>query len=75
MRIYFFLFITKNAGYLLLSTTLNKLKLSSIDFLISNLLSIGDLFLLVVGSYLISKGVGDKPEIDPYAVQSYDEEE
>ncbi|MDG1778699.1 MAG: hypothetical protein P8H23_05065 [Flavobacteriaceae bacterium] len=43
---------------------------------ISNVfISIGGLFLLVVGLYLISKGVGDKPEIDPYAVQSYDEEE
>lgn len=45
-------------------------------YAISNVfISIGDLFLLVVGLYLISKGVGDKPEIDPYAVQSYDEEE
>ena len=45
-------------------------------YAISNVfISIGDLFLLVVGLYLISKGVGDKPEIDPYAVHSYDEEE
>jgi hypothetical protein len=29
----------------------------------------------VNGLYLISKGIGDKPDIDPYAVQSYDEEE
>jgi hypothetical protein len=29
----------------------------------------------VIGLYLISKGIGDKLDIDPYAVQSYDEEE
>lgn len=39
------------------------------------LLSIGGFFLLVVGLYLISRGIDNKPEIDPYAVQSYDEEE
>ena len=37
--------------------------------------SILGLVLLVIGLYLISKGIGDKPDIDPYAVQSYDEEE
>ncbi|MAB30543.1 MAG: hypothetical protein CMP78_03000 [Formosa sp.] len=37
--------------------------------------SILGLVLLVNGLYLISKGIGDKPDIDPYAVQSYDEEE
>lgn len=41
----------------------------------SKVLSILGLLLLVVGIYLISKGIGDKPDIDPYAVQSYDEEE
>lgn len=41
----------------------------------SKVLSILGLLLLVVGLYLISKGIGDKPDIDPYAVQSYDEEE
>jgi uncharacterized membrane protein len=37
--------------------------------------SILGLVLLVIGLYLISKGIGDKPEMDPYAVQSYDDEE
>ena len=37
--------------------------------------SILGLVLLVIGLYLISKGIGDKPDINPYAVQSYDEEE
>ena len=37
--------------------------------------SILGLVLLVIGLYLISKGIGDKPEMDPYAVQFYDEEE
>ena len=40
-----------------------------------NFASILGLVLLVIGLYLISKGIGDKPDIDPYAVQSYDEEE
>lgn len=38
-------------------------------------LSIIGLMLLVVGLYLISKGIGEKPEVDPYAVHPYDEEE
>ena len=38
-------------------------------------LSILGLLLLVTGLYLISKGIGEKPSIDPFAVQSYDEEE
>ena len=38
-------------------------------------LSIVGLLLLVAGLYLISRGIGDKPSIDPYAVQSYEEEE
>ena len=33
------------------------------------------LLLLVIGLFLISRGIGDKPSIDPYAVQSYEEEE
>ena len=37
-------------------------------------LSIVGLLLLVIGLYLISRGIGDKPSIDPYAVQSYEEE-
>ncbi|MDA0326718.1 MAG: hypothetical protein O3C41_07755 [Bacteroidetes bacterium] len=39
------------------------------------LLSLIGLILLVVGIYLISKGIREKPKVDPYAVQSYDEEE
>ena len=38
-------------------------------------ISILGLALLGIGLYLISRGIGDKPEIDPYAIQSYDEEE
>ena len=38
-------------------------------------LSIVGLLLLVIGLFLISRGIGDKPSIDPYAVQSYEEEE
>ena len=48
------------------------------DELVSNsqtFLSIVGLLLLVIGLYLISRGIGDKPFIDPYAVQSYEEEE
>ena len=37
--------------------------------------SILGLVLCVIGLYLISKGIGDKPDIDHYDVQSYDEEE
>ena len=37
-------------------------------------LSIVGLLLLVIGLFLISRGIGDKPSIDPYAVQSYEEE-
>ena len=48
------------------------------DDLLSNsqtFLSIVGLLLLVIGLYLISRGIGDKPSIDPYAIQSYEEEE
>ena len=48
------------------------------DELVSNsqtFLSIVGLLLLVIGLYLISRGIGDKPSIDPYAIQSYEEEE
>lgn len=48
------------------------------DELLSNsqtFLSIIGLLLLVIGLYLISRGIGDKPSIDPYAVQPYEEEE
>ena len=48
------------------------------DELLSNsqtFLSIVGLLLLVIGLYLISRGIGDKPYIDTYAVQSYEEEE
>lgn len=48
------------------------------DELLSNsqtFLSIVGLLLLVIGLYLISRDIGDKPSIDPYAVQSYEEEE
>ena len=38
-------------------------------------LSIVGLLLLVIGLFLISRGIGDKPSIDPYALQSYEEEE
>ena len=38
-------------------------------------LSIVGLLLLVTGLYLISKGIVEKPSIDPYAVQSLEEEE
>ena len=41
----------------------------------SAVLSIIGLMLLVVGLYLISKGIGEKPDVDPHAVHSYDEEE
>lgn len=48
------------------------------DELLSNsqtFLSIVGLLLLVIGLYLISRGIGYKPSIDPYGVQSYEEEE
>ena len=48
------------------------------DELLSNsqtFLSIVGLLLLVIGLFLISRGIGDKPSIDPYALQSYEEEE
>ena len=38
-------------------------------------ISILGLALLGIGLYLISRGIGDKPDIDTYAIQSYDEEE
>jgi uncharacterized membrane protein len=39
------------------------------------MLSIIGLTLLVTGLYLISRGIGDRPDYDPYAVQSEEEEE
>ena len=39
------------------------------------MLSIIGLTLLITGLYLISRGIGDRPDYDPYAVQSEEEEE
>lgn len=39
-----------------------------------SILSIVGLILLVFGLYLLSKGIGDNPDYDPYAVQSDEEE-
>jgi len=40
----------------------------------NTLISVVGLFFLVVGLYMISKGIGEKPEYNPYAVQSDEEE-
>lgn len=39
------------------------------------IVSIVGLILLVWGIYLLSKGIGDKPNYDPYAIRYEDEEE
>lgn len=41
----------------------------------NSLISVIGLIFLVVGIYLISKGIGQKPDYNPYEVQSEDEEE
>ena len=41
----------------------------------NSLISIIGLIFLVVGIYLISKGIGQKPDYNPYEVQTEDEEE
>ncbi len=40
-----------------------------------SLISVIGLIFLVVGIYLISKGIGQKPDYNPYEVQTEDEEE
>ena len=37
------------------------------------ILSITGLVFLIIGLYMISKGIGDKPEYDPYAIESEEE--
>ena len=41
----------------------------------NSLISVIGLIFLVVGIYLISKGIGQKPDYNPYKVQTEDEEE
>ena len=41
----------------------------------NSLISVIGLIFLVVGIYLISKGIGKKPDYNPYEVQTEDEEE
>ena len=41
----------------------------------NSLISVIGLIFLVVGIYLISKGIGQKPDYNPYEVQNEDEEE
>ncbi len=41
----------------------------------NSLISVIGLIFLVVGLYMISKGIGQKPDYNPYEVQSEDEEE
>ena len=38
-------------------------------------MSIAGFLLLIIGLYMISKEIGDKPVYNPYAVKSYEEEE
>lgn len=40
----------------------------------SSILSIVGLVFLVIGLYMISRGIGDKPDYDPYAIQPEDED-
>lgn len=40
-----------------------------------SILSIIGLVFLIIGVYMISRGIGDKPDYDPYAVQSEKENE
>lgn len=56
-----------------LGTTL--LIFNEIFFESSSFFSVIGIVLLIVGLYWISKGIGEKPEYNPYAVQSEDEEE
>ena len=39
----------------------------------NNILSITGLVFLIIGLYVISKGIGDKSEYDPYAIESEEE--
>lgn len=41
----------------------------------NSLISVIGLIFLVVGIYLISKGIGQKPDYNPHEVQTEDEEE
>lgn len=41
----------------------------------SSIISVVGLIFLVVGLYMISKGIGQKSDYNPYAVQTEDEEE
>jgi uncharacterized membrane protein len=41
----------------------------------NSLISVTGLIFLVVGLYMISKGIGQKPEYNPYTIQTEDEEE
>ena len=69
---------------------MNLLKQSTIKYLVflvgviliiyaeihsNSLISVIGLIFLVVGIYLISKGIGQKPDYNPYEVQTEDEEE
>ena len=69
---------------------MNLLKQSTIKYLVflvgviliiyaeihsNSLISVIGLIFLVFGIYLISKGIGQKPDYNPYEVQTEDEEE
>ena len=66
---------TNSSKYIVLLTGSGILIYDDISTESMGIFSLIGLILLVVGIYLISKGIGEKPKVDPYAVQSYDEEE
>ena len=45
------------------------------EIYLNSFISVIGLIFLVVGIYLISKGIGQKPDYNPYEVQTEDEEE
>ena len=66
---------TNSLKYILFLTGSGILVYDDISTESKGLLSLIGLILMVIGIYLISKGIGEKPKVDPYAAQSYDEEE
>ena len=60
---------TNSLKYIVLLTGSGILIYDDISTESMEILSLIGLILLVVGIYLISKGIGEKPKVDPYARQ------
>ena len=61
--------------YILLLLGLTLLIFDEFYNKVTSILSVFGLIFFIIGLYLISQSVGQKPDYNPFSIQSYEEEE